>query len=91
MNNRHYSQGSPRHPIREVLQRIVGAVPPDFVQGYDYNNLTDTQYESLQSWVLDSLSDSPLYWSTGIGILEAAQNIVEEAVINANIPPKTNP
>jgi hypothetical protein len=88
MSNRYYSQGKPKDPIREVLHRIVGKEPPPFVQGYDYSNLTDRQYEQLQSWVLNSLSGTELYWSTGIGILEAAQNIVAEAVANANIPPK---
>jgi hypothetical protein len=37
---------------------------------------------------LDGINDTPLYWSTGIGIIEAAETIVAEAVANANIPPK---
>lgn len=39
-------------------------------------------------------SVNPLYlpdgivWSTGIGVIDAAEAIVEEAVGNSNIPPK---
>jgi hypothetical protein len=87
-NQRFYSQGKPKDPIREVLRRLVGKAPPKFVRGYDYSNLTDKQHEELQSWVLDGISDTVLYWSTGIGIIEAAETIVAEAVENANIPPK---
>lgn len=88
MDNRNYSQGNPKDPIREVLRHLVGEEPPTFVRGYDTMNLTDRQLEELTPWILNTLSSTELYWSTGIGIIEAAENIVAEAVANANIPPK---
>lgn len=83
-----YSQGRPKDPIRQVLRRLVGKAPPKFVRGYNYGNLTDVQHAQLQDWVSINISDTVLYWSTAIGIIEAAENIVGEAVANANIPPE---
>lgn len=84
---RHYTQGAPRNPIRIVLRRIMGKAPPKYVQGYDYSNLTDVQHTRLQEWVGMNLPDS-IFWSTAIGVIDAAENIVAEAVGNANIPAK---
>ena len=83
-----YPPAKPQDPIREVLEMIVGKPPPPLIQGYTLRNLTDGQYHALQAWVVNSLSITKLYWSTGIGILEAAENIVAEAVANGNIPPE---
>lgn len=81
-----YSQGSPKHPLREALKLLMRKAPPKFVQGYDYSNLTDAQHTELQDWVGTHIPNA-IYWSTAIGIIEAAEHIVEEAVGNANIPP----
>lgn len=78
-------QGKPRHPIRDVLKRIIGKAPPQYVRGYDYSNFTDGQHSDLQDWVSLNLPVS-LEWSTAIGVIDAAQTIVEEAVSNGNIP-----
>lgn len=83
-----YSQGRPKDPIRQVLRRLVGKSPPKFVRGYNYSNLTDVQHAQLQDWVGSNINNTVLYWSTAIGIIEAAENIVAEAVANANIPPE---
>lgn len=77
----------PVDPLRAVLKRIMGKAPPKFVRGYDYSNLTDDQHGKLQEWVGMNIPDS-IYWSTAIGIIDAAETIVAEAVGNANIPPK---
>lgn len=85
---KHYTWGNPKDPIRQVFKRLVGAEPPTLVRGYDTRSLTDKQSTELTTWVLNTLSSTDLYWSTGIGIIEAAENIVAEAVENANIPPE---
>jgi hypothetical protein len=76
-----------RHPIRDALFVLVGAEPPQFVQGYDYADYNDAQHHQLQDWV-GTVLDGRLSWSTAIGIIDAAERIVAEAVSNANIPPK---
>lgn len=81
-------QGKPKHPIRDVLTWLCGKRAPDYVQGYDYSNLTDEQHAELQQWVCWNLDKTKIPWSTGIGLIEAAQRIVEEAVGNGNIPDK---
>lgn len=76
------------HPLREALKVLMGGKePPKYVQGYDYSNLTDDQHTHLQDWVNMNLPGT-IAWSTGIGVIDAAEHIVEEAVGNANIPPK---
>jgi hypothetical protein len=81
-------QGKPRHPIRDALQQILGKPPPGYVKGYDYSNLTDEEHQLLQEWAVNCLDGTLLFWSTGIGSIEAAQKLVEEAVSNGNIPGK---
>jgi len=78
----------PKHPIREVLTWLCGKQPPYYVQGYDYSNLTDQQHEDLQQWAVEKIDKTPLFWSTGIAVIEAAETIVAEAVSNGNIPAK---
>lgn len=80
-------QGKPKDPIRDVLQWIVGARPPKFVKGYSYEDLTDEQHMQLQDWVCMNLHKTNIWWSTGIGIIDAAEKMVQEAVSNGNIPP----
>jgi hypothetical protein len=79
-------QGKPKHPIREVLTWLCGKTPPTFVQGYDLKGLTDQQNETLQQWAVIQVDKTALHWATGIGMLDAAEAIVEEAVSNGNIP-----
>jgi hypothetical protein len=74
-------------PIRRVLRVFCTESPPAFVKGYDYSNLDDDQHARLQEWVGCHLNPI-ISWSTAIGVIEAAQTIVEEAIANANIPPK---
>lgn len=86
-----FTQGKPKHPLRDALRIFMGGKrPPDFVQGYEYSNLTDAQHAQLQDWVSLNLP-ATLYWSTAIGIIESAEKVVDEAVGNANIPPKDDP
>lgn len=80
-----WTNGAPE-PLRDALRLFCGGKePPEYVQGYDYSNLTDDQHQHLQDWVNMNLAEG-IFWSTGIGVIEAAQNLVEEAEINANIP-----
>jgi hypothetical protein len=75
----------PKNPIRKVLRAMTGKKPPKFVKGYDYSNLTDMQHQELQDWAATNARPT---WLTGIGLIEAAEKQVQEAVDNANIPPK---
>ena len=75
----------PEHPIREVLEAMTGQKPPAFVKGYDFKGLTDAQLQELQDWCCIHVKPS---WLTGIGLMDAAESQVEEAVSNANIPPE---
>lgn len=39
-------------PLRDALRLFCGGKePPEYVQGYDYSNLTDDQHQHLQDWV----------------------------------------
>jgi len=88
MKSRFSFYGKVKDPIRRVLKLLCGGNdPPTFIQGYDYSNLTDEQHTQLQDWVGMNISKD-IHWSTAIGIIEASEQIVAEAVANANIPPK---
>lgn len=72
-------------PIRDALKVLCGGKePPDYVKGHDFKGLTEDQTEKLQDWVNMNLSDT-IFWSTGIGALDAAELLVEEALANDNI------
>jgi hypothetical protein len=76
---------NPKDPIREALSALCGGKePPAFVRGHTTQGLTDRQNEELQDWC--STNGRP-EWATGIGIIEAAELLVAEAVNNDNIPP----
>lgn len=77
------TQGRPKDPIREALQLLCGAEPPDFVRGYSFAGLNDAEVMALQDWVCNHVQP---YWATGIGAMDAAELIVHEAVANGNIP-----
>lgn len=81
-------QGKPEHPFREVIKILCGGEePPDYVKGYGEkrDDIDAGLSMDLQGWVREK---TPLSWSTGIGIIEAAEKVVEEAVANGNIPPE---
>lgn len=73
-------------PLREVLAHMTGKKPPKFVRGYTLEDLTEDECWMLQRWAVNNVKPS---WLTGIGLLEAAEQQVMEAVSNGNIePPK---
>ena len=74
----------PKDPIRDVLRAMTQCEPPEFVRGYSLEGLTDMQAQQLQDWACENCKPS---WLTGIGVLDAAETQVREAVDNANIPP----
>jgi hypothetical protein len=76
----------PSDPIREVLLAMTGVEPPPFVEGYNFDGLDNEErhMEQLQDWACINVKPS---WLTGIGLLEAAEQQVAEAVANGNIPP----
>lgn len=76
---------SPREPLRDVLRAATGKAPPRFVRGYSTRGLTDEQNDRLQDWAATHARPG---WLTGIGLIEAAEAQVAEAVANGNIPPE---
>lgn len=74
---------APKDPIREVLEAMTVATPPDFVRGYSFKDLTEEQTMLLQDWCASHVRPS---WLTGIGLMDAAESQVMEAVNNGNIP-----
>jgi len=73
-----------KDPFREAIMLVSGLrVPPPYVRGYSSSDLNDDEIVSLQEWLLDS--PSVCKWSTGIGLIDAADMIVESALENGNI------
>ncbi len=85
MPKRYAYYETPEHPLREVLQAMVGKEPPAFVRGYDTSGYSDEEQQALQAWCC---SNARPHWLTGIGIIEAAETQIAEAVANGNILPK---
>jgi hypothetical protein len=52
------------------------------VRGYHSHDYTDAENEKLQDWC--SMHARP-HWATGLGLIEAAELIVQGAVENSNI------
>jgi hypothetical protein len=63
---------------------MTGAIPPHFVRGYNTDTLTELEHHKLQEWAVNNVKPS---WLTGIGLIEAAEKQIDEAVGNGNIPP----
>jgi len=71
-------------PLREVLAHMTGKNPPRFVRGYSLDELSDEEYEQLHTWAVKNVRPR---WLTGCGLLEAAEDQVQDAVSNGNILP----
>jgi hypothetical protein len=84
---RHYV----KDPFRQAMESILGCAPPIKwvpVGTLHSMQLTDEANDSLQWWVVSKLTKRrlpKLFWSTGIGIIEAVDGIVMEAISNGNI------
>ena len=73
-------------PLFEALAAIIGQSPPLPLEGvFSVLELDDNEMDILQNWC--STNANPA-WSTGVGILDAAELIVDCTVNNANIAPK---
>lgn len=75
----------PKRPLWDVLRALTGKRPPPFVKGYTTKGLSDDEIMKLQDWCATNCIP---FWGTGIGLLEAAEQMVREAVNNGNIPPE---
>lgn len=80
--------GRIENPFRDALSHLMSRrVPKKLVPDLCANsNDPRIDQHKLQDWV-NTHMPSGIYWSTGIGIIEAADHIVEEADANANIDP----
>jgi len=89
----HYYFEGIKDPCGDAIATMVGKRPPLKLlpRGtYSTSELHETQGLELQFWICKQLGKRavPMHWSTGIGIMDAADAIVQEAVNNANIAPK---
>ena len=73
------------NPLREVLKALTGVEPPVQVSGYKFK-LEDS--DVIQAWAVQHVKPNYL---TGIGLMEAAEALVESAVSNGNIPRPPQP
>ena len=83
--------GIPADPFRQTLATLLYIKPeiiPVPIGTYCAADLEDGQYFTLQNWLGNHLPKS-IQWSTHIGIIEAVDHIVAEAVHNGNIPDKS--
>jgi len=71
-----------KNPLYDALWGLTGARPPAYVRGLSCCQELGDHVLKLQDWCI--LHARP-EWSTGIGLLEAAEHIVREAVANGNI------
>lgn len=73
-------------PLWETLKELTGVEPPGFCKGVHMCSQleNDELVDILQSWCLQHAKP---VWSSGIGLLEAAEKIVEAAVENGRIGP----
>lgn len=77
---------TPKSPFRDALKAITGQDPPDYVRGYNANDLSAVvELDELQSWCSDAIVDAGFEWMTGLGVIEAAELLVAGAVENGNI------
>lgn len=77
-----------KNPLTEALQAITGKKPPSYTHGaFSSSDLLDENVTDLQDWC--SVNARPS-WSTGLGVLEAAEAIVQEAVDNGSIAGKND-
>ena len=75
----------PKNPIRDVLHAMTGKDPPDYVRGYSLKGLTGMQNIEMQEWCASNVRPA---WLTGIGLMNAAESQVAEAVTNGDLPPE---
>ncbi len=62
---------------------LINTPPEEMLENY-FNDPTGNGHEALQDFVNANIRLG-LDWSTGYGIMEAADSIFKEAVINGNI------
>ena len=87
-------------PLKDALTQILGVVPPfpELEGAYseqDMGEYSDVLTEGIHmdlaewcGWIICERPNQPGAFTTGSGIVEAAELMVQRAVENANIPPK---
>lgn len=82
-------------PYRDLIAHMLKRRAPPLSMvprgTYTSDDLTEKQSEDLQWWIVKHLCPlrcPGLYWSTGIGLIEAMDTMVEEAISNGNIMPR---
>ncbi|XZE52562.1 hypothetical protein SH139x_004263 [Planctomycetaceae bacterium SH139] len=77
-----------KDPLYEALAALTRATPPETMRGIDSTEeLTDEQFSELQDWASNHVIP---HWSTGLGLIDAAEMLVKSAIENANIDGKAD-
>ncbi len=72
-----------KSPFYEALDSITMSTPPDFTKEiFSSMELNDSNFDRLQEWCVNAIG---IHWGTGIGVIEAVDMIVDEALSNGNI------
>jgi hypothetical protein len=77
-----------KDPLYDALAALTRAKPPEMVKGmHSTDELTDEQFSELQDWASNHVIP---HWSTGLGLIDAAEILVKSAIENANIDGKAD-
>jgi hypothetical protein len=71
---------TPDQAFREVLGQLLNRTVPE---RFRYAPADEEQYEDLMEWVGEP---DTIFWATTTGVICAAEEIVETAIENGNIP-----
>ena len=75
-----------KNPLKDVLSAMTHSYPPDYLNGlFSSDELHEAYYLEFQDWCASNVLPA---WATGIGLIEAADKMVLEAVRNGNIEGK---
>lgn len=74
-------------PLKEILQKLcnVENFPVNLDGIWSTKELSDEDFDTLQWWIADNDQLQIVSWTTGIGILDVADAIVDAAYNNGNI------
>jgi len=68
--------------LKQALELIVGETCPVDVPQFKASGMMSDDFLALQDWASENV---PVSWMTGIGVIEAAELLVQSALDNGNI------
>ena len=70
---------------REGFRLFTNGQIPDVIFNSYVNDQNDDATSELQNWCLNNMKDSISDWCTGIGIIEAVEDLYNTALENGNL------